>query len=263
MQKRRALLFFAFALVFGAAAAFLAHRALERQQVEPIARAVETVPVVLARVDLAVGSSLAPEQLRVVAWPKEYAPGGAFREAEQLGGRVLRRALAAGEPLLEPSLLPEGAEGGLVAVIADSARAVSVKVDPIIGVAGFVTPGARVDVLATLRQTGSSQKIPMSKVILQDVRVLAIDQKMETARSGDPELVSVVTLEVSPTEAEQLAYSAHEGRLQLALRSPSDRERIKTLGVAASDLLARPRARAARRVGVQVVKGGDVSVKSF
>jgi pilus assembly protein CpaB len=138
-----------------------------------------------------------------------------------------------------------------------------VKVDPIIGVAGFVNPGTRVDVLATLRDLGTAKKVPYTKVVLQDVRVLAIDQKMETAQNGEPELVSVVTLEVTPKQAEELAYSAHEGRLQLALRSPGDREIIKTIGVSASDLLARPRARAIRKSGVQVVKGANVSVKSF
>jgi pilus assembly protein CpaB len=179
-------------------------------------------------------------------------------------GRVLRRALADGEPILEPSLLPEGAEAGLVSVIDDESRAVSVKVDPIIGVAGFVNPGTRVDVLATLRNLATRDKIPYTKVILQDVPVLAIDQKMETAQNGEPELVSVVTLEVTPTDAEKLAYSAHEGRLQLALRGPGDHEVVKTIGVTAGDMLARKRrSRVIRKAGIQVVKGSEVSVKSF
>lgn len=264
MHNRRALLFFAFAVVLGTAAAFLAHRALEKQAPATVEIArIETVNVVLARTDMTVGSALAPQQLRTVEWPKEYAPRGSFTSEEQLEGRVLRHALADGEPILEPSLLPIGSEAGLVSVIEATSRAVSVKVDPIIGVAGFVNPGTRVDVLATLRDLGTAKKIPYTKVVLQDVRVLAIDQKMETAQNGEPELVSVVTLEVTPKQAEELAYSAHEGRLQLALRSPGDREIIKTIGVSASDLLARPRARAIRKSGVQVVKGANVSVKSF
>jgi pilus assembly protein CpaB len=148
-------------------------------------------------------------------------------------------------------------------VIDAESRAVSVKVDPIIGVAGFVNPGTRVDVLATLRNLATRDKVPYTKVVLQDVRVLAIDQQMEEAQNGEPELVSVVTLEVTPLEAEKLAYSAHEGRLQLALRGPGDHEVVKTIGVSAGDMLARPRARAIRKAGVQIVKGSDVSVKSY
>lgn len=267
MHNRRALLFFAFAVVFGTAAAFLAHRALEDQTPTTAASAteIETVDVVLARTDVTTGSALTAQQLRTVEWPKEYAPTGSFSDEDAVVGRVLRRALADGEPILEPSLLVEGAEAGLVSVINDKTRAVSVKVDPIIGVAGFVNPGTRVDVVATLRRVDTAKKIPVTKVVLQDVRVLAIDQKMETAQNGEPELVSVVTLEVSPLEAEQLAYSAHEGRLQLALRSPGDHEVIKTIGVTAADLLRRPvkKARAVPKTGVQIVKGSNVSVKAF
>jgi pilus assembly protein CpaB len=264
MHNRRALLFFAFAVVLGTAAAFLAQRALENQAPAPVSAAqVETIDVVLARTDVTVGSALTTQQLRTVEWPKEYAPRGSFNNEEQLVGRVLRRALADGEPILEPSLLPEGSEAGLVSVIDAESRAVSVKVDPIIGVAGFVNPGTRVDVLATLRNLATRDKVPYTKVVLQDVGVLAIDQKMETAQNGEPELVSVVTLEVTPLEAEKLAYSAHEGRLQLALRGPGDHEVIKTIGVSAGDMLARPRARAIRKAGVQIVKGSDVSVKSY
>jgi pilus assembly protein CpaB len=266
MHNRRALLFFAFAVVLGTAAAFLAQRTLENQaQIQapaPVAK-VETVNVVLARTDVTVGSALTGQQLRTVEWPKDYAPRGAFHDEDQLIGRVLRRALADGEPILEPSLLPEGAEAGLVSVINPEARAVSVKVDPVIGVAGFVNPGTRVDVLATLRNLATSQKVPYTKVVLQDVPVLAIDQKMEEAENGEPELVSVVTLEVTPLEAEKLAYSAHEGRLQLALRGPGDHAVVKTIGVSAGDMLSRPRQKAIRKAGVQIVKGSDVSVKSY
>ena len=90
-------------------------------------------------------------------------------------------------------------------------RAVSVKVDNVIGVAGFVTPGARVDVLVTLARVDLSDALPFSKVFLQNIRVLAVDQKLEEVKSGDPELVSVVTLEVTPVQAEHLTYAAHEG----------------------------------------------------
>jgi pilus assembly protein CpaB len=146
----------------------------------------------------------------------------------EASGRVARRPIAAGEPVLESALFEEGTQGGLGAVIDPSHRAISVKVDSVIGVAGFVKPGARVDVLTTLRRVDLEKATPESKLFLQDVRVLAVDQKLEEARDGKPELVNVVTLEVDPTQAEQLIYSAHEGRLQLALRTPGDDERVET-----------------------------------
>ena len=119
------------------------------------------------------------------------------------------------------------------------------------------------NLLATVRALQDKNKLPYTKTVLQDVRVLAIDQKMEDPDTGQPELVSVVTLEVNPKDAEKLIYSAHEGRLQLALRSPSDREIVKTGGVNVTDVLARKRT--ARRAGptVKIVSGAKVSKKSY
>jgi len=223
---------------------------------------------VIARADIAVGTALAPHQLESARWPQPLVPEGAHAQAETLRGRVLRRGVAKGEPILEALLLPEGAEAGLAAVIPEKHRAVSVKVDPVIGVAGFVQPGARVDVLATLRRVDQRDKLPYSKLILQDVPVLAIDQKLEEGRSGDPELVSVVTLEVSPEQAEQLIYSSHEGRLQLALRSPGDREVVVTGSVGVADLLPSRRGAgrhvvARRGPAVQVLKGSLLTEHGF
>jgi pilus assembly protein CpaB len=265
MQNRRALIFFAFAILFGVAAAFTAHRALERQVAQaPAPAPIETVDVMIARSDIQTGGVLDPQLLTSVEWPKEYAPPGAFFSADDLTGRVLRHALAAGEPVLEGALLPEGSAGGLVSVISENTRAVSVKVDQTIGVAGFVAPGTRVDVLATLRELDTKLKLPHSKVVLQDVRVLAIDQKMETASNGEPELVSVVTLEVEPEDSEKLIYASHEGQLQLALRSPADHEIAKTKGVTVRDIIARRSTKRSRRAPtIEVVKGSEVSLKSY
>jgi len=265
MQNRRALIFFAFAILFGVAAAFTAHRALEsRVASTPEAAPIETVEVVITRSDQTTGASLTAATLTTVDWPKQYAPQGIFVEPDMLHGRVLRHALAAGEPVLEGALFPEGTAGGLLSVIAEDKRAVSVKVDQIIGVAGFVTPGARVDVLGTIRDLRDKDKLPYTKSVLQDVRVLAIDQKMEEAESGQPELVSVVTLEVEPGDAEKLIYSAHEGRLQLALRSPSDHAKVDTKGVDYNAVLDRRRTTKGRRAPtMKIVSGSSVVNKSY
>lgn len=268
MRNRRALLFFGLAIVFGIAAAFTARHVLEDRSSVAAQPAVATAPVVVARTDVPVGTALAPLQLDTVDWPRDYVPAGAFSDPAQATGRVLRRPLARGEPVLEPLLLPVGAAAGLPSVIENAKRAVSVKVDPIVGVAGFVTPGTRVDVLATVRRLDTGEKLPYTKVILQDVPVLAIDQKMEEAKNGEPELVSVVTMEVTPKQSEELTYAAHEGRLQLALRHPSDHEQVKTQPVSVATLLGgeparRPRVSGPPRPSVQVITGSSVAVKSF
>jgi pilus assembly protein CpaB len=260
------LIFFGLALFFGLAAAFTARDLLKGETASAAAPVLKTTPVVVARADLATGATLREHQLDTIDWPRDYLPRGSFHDADQLKTRVPRRLIAAGEPILAASLLPEGSEAGLVSVIDDKLRAISVKVDPVIGVAGFVRPGARVDVVATMRRVDLSKPIPYSKVILQDVEVLAIDQKMETASNGEAELVSVVTLQVAPKQAEQLTYSAHEGRLQLALRSPGDREIVKTVAVGVADLLGsrkRTRRKSSARTRVEVLKGSSVSVKTF
>ena len=267
MPYRRAAVSFALAIAVGLAAVWTARRMIdERSAASSEAPQLESTAVVIARSDIAIGTALAPSQLESARWARPLVPEGAHATPEKLQGRVLRRAIAKGEPILEALLLPEGAEAGLAPVIPDKRRAVSVKVDPVVGVAGFIHPGARVDVLATLRRVDQSNKLPYSKLILQDVPVLAIDQQLEEARDGEPELVNVVTLEVSPAQAEQLIYSSHEGRLQLALRSPGDRELVVTGSVGVADLLpsrAVARAPARRGIGVQVLKGSTLTEQAF
>src|SRR5215475_4687237 len=264
MQNRRALLFFGLAIFFGIAAAFTARHLLENLAVQAAALSVATVPVVVARTDVQVGSALVALELDTVQWPRDYVPAGAFDDPAKITGRVVRRPLARGEAVVEPVLLPVGSAAGLPSVIESAKRAISVKVDPVVSVAGFVTPGTRVDVLTTLQRIDTSEKLPYTKVILQDLAVLAIDQKLEQAKNGEPELVSVVTLEVTPKQAEELTYAAHQGRLQLALRSPADHEEVKTQPVSVATLLGgperKPRVAGPAGPSVQVITGSSVSV---
>lgn len=269
MFSRRGLLFIAAALVLGVGAAWLALR-VTPEAVPSAPRPVETVPVVVARVDVSVADTLTATQLDTVQWPKQFVPAGAISTTEAATGRVLRRPVLTGEPLLESALFPSGSAGGLGALITPEYRAISVKVDNVIGVAGFVHPGARVDVLATLRRIDQKDALPYSKVILQDVRVLAVDQQLEQAGASEPVTVSVATIEVKPEDAQRLIYAAHEGRLQLALRTPGDVANVETRSVGVRDVLGDQRPAAApRRVGsrssssVQVVRGSKVELKSF
>lgn len=268
MQNRRGILFLALAVLLGVGAAYMARQAgnAPAAQAEPVA----TRQVVVARTDVGTASALEPTALTLVDWPAHLVPTGALLSLASAEGRVTRRPLAAGEPVLETALFEKGAEGGLPAVIAAEHRAVSVKVDSVIGVAGFVKPGARVDVLATVRRVDQRNSLPYSKVILQDVKVLAIDQKLEEARDGEAQLVSVVTLEVKPDAAQKLIYSAHEGRLQLALRTPGDAQVVELASTGVRDVLGGPKKAAAAKPfvrsngsAVQVIRGSKVETKTF
>lgn len=268
MQNRRGLIFLVLALAMGGTAAWFTQR-LTSQPVATQA-SLRTASVVVVRTDVPVATSLTKDHLETTEWPADHVPHGALTQIEQAVGRVVRRPVAAGEPVLEMALFETGTSGGLRAVIDPGRRAVSVKVDNVIGVAGFVTPGTRVDVMATMRRVDRERAIPYAKVILQNVRVLAVDQKLEEAKAGDPELVSVVTLEVTPLQAEHLVYAAHEGRLQLAMRSPGDQEEVKTRSVSVAEVLGseepKPRiARAAASGGgsVQIIDGSELRTSRF
>jgi pilus assembly protein CpaB len=268
MQTRRGLILLALALVLGLAAAWTAMRLATNPAVAEASPS-KITSVVVARVDVPVASSLIREQLKTVDWPSDHVPSGALTSVDHAVERIVRRPIAKGEPVLEAALFEPGSAGGLRAVISPEYRAVSVKVDNVIGVAGFVTPGARVDVLATIRRVDRDRALPYAKVILQDVRVLAVDQKLEEVKSGDPELVNVVTLEVDPIQAEHLIYAAHEGRLQLALRSPGDDKEVATRSIGVADVLGGPQvvkttsAPRRARTSVQVIKGSSLETKTF
>jgi len=264
MGNRRTLLLFVLAIGFGLAAALLVRNALQERELPDVAAApLATGAVVVAKVDLSTAAALQESQLEVTSWPKDLVPAGAISNPSQLTGRVLRYPLSRGEPVFETALLPVGAEAGMVSVISPQKRAVSVKVAPVVGVAGFITPGTRVDVLATLK----GARTPQSRAVLQDIPVLAIDQRLQQAKDGEPELVNVVTLEVTPKDSEKLVYAAHNGQLQLALRGPADHEIVQTAGVDVNDLLGRKRPRQIASRGpsasVEVIKGSGRSVKNF
>lgn len=269
MRNRNSFLFMALAITLGLTAVFIA-RSRFQDTITLTAQSVPTSNVIVVKTEVPVGTALTALHLDVVEWPTQFVPEGAFTESSALFGRVPRRALAIGEPILAGSLLPNGAQAGLGSLIGESRRAVSVKVDPVIGVAGFVTPGSHVDVLATLRRVDRDKALPYSKVILENIAVLAIDQKLEDVGGSEPQLVSVVTLEVDPKQAQKLIYSAHEGHLQLALRNPGDVESIDTQSVGVADVLYSAKATPAAkkkavaqpaRSRVQVIKGSNVSIK--
>lgn len=225
---------------------------------------VATVPVVVASDDLPSGVAIDAGGLTVVQWPEGLAPKGTFDSIGELADRVAARPIGEGEPVLEPALLPKGERGGLQALIEPNHRAVSVEVDAVVGVGGFIKPGSRVDVLAQLKAFGSSAErrtTPHSRTILQNVKVLAIDQEFGRAEDSEAALASVVTLQVTPEEAQKLAYAAAEGRLHLALRGHSDEAVVSLGSTVPSDFLdAKPSVpkRNASRPAIQSIRGTKV-----
>lgn len=225
------------ALIFGATATFMAMGWLKSlsekraQQQKPT-----VVPVVVAAKDVPSAVALAGDQLKVRQWPSDTALAGKFSRLQDVTGRVTATPLAAGEPVLESKLAPKGVIPGLTALLPMDKRAMTVKVDEASGVAGFLNPDNRVDVVVTVDK-GDFNRDPISKVVLQNLRVLGTGQKIEKRLGEKPQVVPTVTLEVSPEEGERLALATKEGNISLVLRNQQDEQMVTTTGVRTSTLL--------------------------
>jgi pilus assembly protein CpaB len=237
MGKYRSVMLLGLAIVIALITSLLVYGYLQRKG-KAQERVIETQPVVVAAVDLSWGTALTDEMLKKVDFLKGSLTGGFFSDSSSLVGRVLIYPVKANEPIFESRLAPTDVKvGGVAAVITPQKRAVAVKVDKVIGVSGYVHPGNRVDVLMTVG-TGRTYA-PVTKTILENILVLAVGSETQQ-RKGFEEKSSptdVITLEVTPGEAEKLALAATEGRLQLALRNFSDTENVVTQGTTLSTLL--------------------------
>ena len=225
---RRSILFVVMAMGVSLIAAVGVYRAL-REREEEVARArVEVVGVVVAARRLEVGERISGGMVRVARWSKESVPKGSYGGVKAVEGQVVARELEEGEPVLAGQLVGgEGGGGVLPLLIPAGMRAMAVAVDEVSDIAGFVLPGARVDVLLALSGLGGGMR---SRTVLQDVLVLAVAQEVER-RGGRPKTARVVTLLVRPEQAERLALAARSGTLRLALRSYGDRGRVASRGV--------------------------------
>ena len=244
MRSRRLFIVMALALLSGLAAAWLALNYL-RQPESPIrtSAAVATEVVVAAR-DLPLGTVLTPEDVKLAEWPGGTLPEGYSSSVEEVLGRGVITNVVLNEPLLSRKMAVKEAGGGLPIVIPEGMRGVSVRVDDVISIAGFVLPGTRVDVMVTLDE-GAQQNNPVTKLILQNIPVLTSGQVVEHDVNGEPVQVTVITLMVDPEQAEQLVLAATRGRIQLALRNTLDVDSVSTEGARMSSLVpARPVARA-------------------
>ena len=236
MARRRIFTVFVLAIAAGGALAFGTYSYVQNM---PTAHAatIPTKPVVVAAADLQIGAELRREDLRIIEWPANGAPKETFATVDELIGRGLIMPVIENEPVMPMKLAPKEAGAGLPPVIPAGLRAVSVRVNEVIGVAGYVLPGTKVDVLATMSPTREQTDVT-SKVVLTNVQVLAAGTKIEqSADGGKPMPVSVVTLLVTPPEAERLTLATTEGKIQLALRNPLDSEAPATTGIKPAALL--------------------------
>ncbi|HEV8335484.1 MAG TPA: Flp pilus assembly protein CpaB [Candidatus Polarisedimenticolia bacterium] len=261
----------------GGAASILTYRILKNRQMSDLAggpKPAPTFPMVVAAVKLPYGTVLQAEHVKTMEWASTVRPEGSFSDPQAVLGRAITEGVVPGEPVLEGRLAPRDAGGGLASVIPKGKRAVSVRVNEIIGVAGFVLPRTRVDVLVSVNPGGEKGR-SASKMILQNVEVLAAGQKIEQDAEGKPETVNVITLLVNPEEAEKLTLASHEGELQLALRNSLDLDSVTTGGANLSAMVQGTRREPVRirteapgprppaAPTVEVIRGSKRTTESF
>jgi pilus assembly protein CpaB len=245
MRRTRPWLMLAVALASGGLAALLAMRYLQQKATPLAAQPVKANMVVAAR-PLPVGTILSNEHVRTLAWTGGPLPIGYIGSPQEVVGRGLMGNLQENEPLLESKLAPKGAGGGLPIIINEGKRGLTMRVNEVSGVSGFVTPNTRVDVLLTMENVNTAGE-PATRIIMQDMRVLAAGQSIQPDKEGKPQSVPVVTFLVTPEQAETLALASQQGSIQLALRNQLDTMEVKTSGTRRSALMGGPVGRTTAR----------------
>lgn len=199
-----------------------------------------TNKVAVAQSDISLGGRVTPELVSMVDWPASAVPPGAFTDPKLLETRVARASILRGEPIMESKLAPPGTKGGLSAVVADGKRAMTVRVNDVVGVAGFALPGNFVDILVNTQEEGTkgngNKEKAISKIVLERILVLAIAQESSRDETK-PKVVNAVTLELTPIQAEKLDLARSVGTLSLVLRNQIETTPVNTEGATKASLL--------------------------
>jgi len=264
------------AVFFGLIAAYGVYNFLRQQREAAEALKTETQSVVVATKDMPAGTIIAKDMVNVTPWPKASLPARSYSNPEQVIGKVSKVRTVAGEPILESKLTGEGA--GLTVLLSPGNRAMAVRVDEIIGVSGFIAPNDRVDMIVHVVPPGKQDAEKISKIVLQNKRVLSVAQSVEQ-KDGKPQVARSITLEVTPEEAERLTVAELQGEILLALRGVGDETIVQTKGSTKRDLLALatapalPGAKRAvpvaagppepKKFVVELYQGSEKSVKEF
>jgi pilus assembly protein CpaB len=240
-RQKRTLIVVTMSVLVAAVGTFAMFRVIQRMP----ARQVElpTTEVVVAAQNIPVGTLLEERHLRTTAWPTGSAVAGSVANPKELVGRGVISPIGTNEPVTLTKVAGSEAGGGLPPIIPTGMRAISVKVNEVIGVAGFVVPGTRVDVVVTVARAKAGDDEPMTRTVVSNVQVLTAGTKFEQERKDTkPVQTSVVTLMVLPEDAERVALAQNEGKLNLALRSPLDVEPTATKGIRLAALMSPPNA---------------------
>jgi pilus assembly protein CpaB len=231
MKNMKAIVLLILAIITGLAAAVYAASWVSQRG------NIASTKVVVATVDIELGSKISPQMLTTSEWPRESVPADAFRDIAQLQDRVVKSGVLRGEAIVDRKLAPVGTQGGLSAVIAEGKRAMTVRVNDVVGVAGFALPGNYVDVMVNAQQDrGNAHNNQVSMTVLEQVLVLAVAQEASRDETK-PKVVSAVTLELSPGDAEKLDLARSVGTLSLVLRNQLDKKAVATSGVTKAELL--------------------------
>ncbi len=223
--------YMAVAVVVGLLATFGINRyVVNKTRVTPT----PTGMVAVATSDIAPGTALTGGSLKLVSWPQELIPPQCASALKQVEGRVVTFPISRGEPIMFSKLAAVGATAGLGSLLDESKRALTVRVDDVTGVAGFLHPRDRVDILADMKMKDTN----FSKVILQDITVLSTGQVWQQTGEDKPTVVNAVTLELTPEQAEILNLASNEGKIRLVLRNSGNEATVETPGVAASNLFS-------------------------
>lgn len=248
------------AVLLGLVAAFSIHRVMSTLTTAPVD---PMTKVVVADAEITPGTPLSARLVKIVDWPQRIVPPQAVQNVSQIEGRVLNMPLSKGEPIILTKLAPEGTAAGLGGLLKKDMRAYTIKVDDVSGVAGFIHPGDRVDILMTVAMPAKSGE-QFSKVVLQDIMVLTAGKVWQQAGSGDPKSVNTVTLEVTPEQSEVLNLASAQGRIHLSLRNRANKSIAPTAGIATSGLISggkhnTPAPQAPQKRGIEVIKGMEKS----
>src|SRR5580704_13693602 len=226
------LLGLAVAIILGIVASVFVYRQFQAASApKPVVRMQQ---IVVAAEPLKLGTRVNASNLKTIPWPQGQPVVGMYTKVDDVANRALITSVAENEPILESKLASLQSGAGLAATIPEGMRAMSVAVNDVVGVAGFVTPGTMVDVLVT----GASASGNITRTILENVRVLAAGQKVEQDKEGKPQTVPVITLLVTPDDAAKLAMASTEGKIQLALRNTIDTKSMSPPAVMQTSLFA-------------------------
>jgi len=244
MDRNRMLIGVGIAVVVGLLLSTFVYRQFKLASASAaLAAPAATQKIVVAAEAMPPGTRLDPSKLRMVSWPSDQPMAGMCLRIQDCTNRALLTSVAENEPILSNKLAPTAAGAGLAATIPQGMRAMSVAVNDVVGVAGFVTPGTMVDVLVTgaisaSGAPGQGAQGNITRTILENVRVLAAGQKVEQDNGGKPQTVPVITLLVTPDDAGKLAMASTEGKIQLALRNTVDADSVVPEPVLQSSLFA-------------------------